>query len=605
VDTQGNHTDPRVAVFINAAIHGTGEVCRLTRLAVERHVHDLERSESDSSYPFYFDADAARVALDFCKLVHHYKGEWVGQVFDPRPDQAFLLWCVFGWKRREDGRRRFREVLYEVAKKNGKTFLGAVVALLLLLLDGEAGAEIYSTAAKRDQAALAWKDAAAIVRASPALAKRIQLPRGRFAYNMFVAKTGSKYQALSAEDQGSDGVMPSGVINDELHRQVGRDLYDVLKYGSRSRRQPLFLHATTAGDELETSLYDEIHSYATDVLEGVVEGAAADEFFALVFTLDEGDDWKNKEVWIKANPGLGVNLRHEDLEKDFREAIDKPAAEASFKRLRLNVRTSTSAPWIRGEDWDACFDRELVGWEGWQGNVAYGGLDLGSTTDTCSFATLLPRGDVIGIRCMSWCPGDLLEQRADRDRAGYVEWARQGWLKPTPGNVADYRWIEQTLVEWSKLYAYREIGYDRAKAVDVVVRMADAGVPLVEVGQGPVNMTAPIQRFEDLVISRAIRHDGNPLLKWYILNAKCYEVSSGSTTLKKLKKANYRARIDGVSASLNATRLYLDLNPGQEDSGYGEDYYAEPPTASEPPAEEADARPSASGYGDYFKESEP
>jgi len=589
-----------VAAFIRSVHDGGVPACRYVHLAVERHLRDLERSRSDSSYPYEFDFSAGQVILDFCKLAHHWKGEWAGQTFDPRPDQAFMLWCLWGWKRREDGRRRFREALYEVGKKNGKTWIAAIVALALLVLDDEAGAEVYSTATKRDQAKLAWKDAAKIVSASPQLRRRIGLPRGEHTYQMFVEKSGSIYKALSSDDIGADGVMPSGVINDELHRQVGRDLYDVLKYGSRSRRQPLFLHATTAGDELETSLYDEIHSYAIEILEGVVEGPSADEFFALIFTLDvdeegNGDDWKDRRNWIKANPGLGVNLRAEDLDKDFAEAIAKPSAEAAFKRLRLNIRTSSSFPWIRAEDWDACFDPSLVGWPGWDGAEAYGGLDLGSTTDLCAFASLLPRDNVLAIRAMFWCPKDLLAQRADRDRAKYVEWAQQGWLKPTPGNVADYRWIQQTLTEWAGRYSYRQIGFDRAKAADVVVRMTESGLPLVEVGQGPVNMTGPISRFEDLITSQTLRHDGNPLLKWCVLNAKCYEVSSGSTLLKKLKKANYRARIDGVSAGLNALRLWMDLDPGQQPSGY-EEYYDETPPGEEPPAP-----PSESGYATYFE----
>jgi len=564
-----NRTDPRVVQFIEDVTSGSGKYCRLTVLAVERHLRDLEHAAA-SSYPYEFDFNKAQVALDFCKLVRHWKGEWAGQVFDPRPDEAFLLWCVFGWVRRESRLRRFRELLYEIAKKNGKTFVAAIVALLLLVLDREAGAEIYSTATMRDQAALAWQDAAKIVNASPALRSRIEVPKGRHSYTMYT-QAGAKYKVLSAEDKGQDGVMPHGVINDELHRQDGRTLYDVLKYGSRSRRQPLFGHFTTAGDELDTTLYGEVHDYAIEILEGTVTGPAADEFFALIFTLDEGDDWKNPRAWVKANPGLGVNLRQDDLEKDFAEAVAKPAAEASFKRLRLNVRTTSSMPWIRAEDWDACFDPELVGWpdERFLAHPAFGGLDLGSTTDLTAFATLFPLdGDAVAIKLIGWCPEQHIAQRADRDRTPYLVWASQGWLKPTPGNVTDYRWIQRELETAATRYAYSEIGYDQARAADVVVRMADAGLPLVAVPQGPVQMTAPITRLEDLVLARRVRHDGNPLLKQCVLNARCVEVASGSTTLKKLRKANYRARIDGATATLNALALYLQSPPGAGMANY-------------------------------------
>jgi len=390
---------------------------------------------------------------------------------------------------------------------------------------------------------------------------------------MSVPSTDSKYQALSSEDEGADGVMPLGVINDELHRQTDRTLYDILKYGSRSRRQPMFCHFTTAGDEQDTTLYGEIHDYAIDILEGIITGPSADELFVLIFTLDEDDDWKDRRVWIKANPGLGVNLRIEDLDKDFAEAMAKPAAEAGFKRLRLNVRTTTSNPWIRAEDWDACFDSELVGWPAstWSQHRAFGGLDLASTTDLCSFSTVFPNGNDIACRNLSWCPADQIAARADRDRSQYVAWAASshGWLQPTDGDITDYRWIEQTLIQWSKLYQYAEIGYDKAKAADVVVRMADAGLPLVIVPQGPVEMNLPITRMEDMVLARRFRHDGNPLLKWYILNVRCVEVPSGNTTLKKIRKANYRSRIDGATSTLNAlSRLLVAPNAGPKRSVY-------------------------------------
>ncbi len=567
--TLDKRTDPRVAQFIGDVLSGSGKFCRLTVKAVERHLADLEHA-GDPSYPYEFDFAKAQIALDFCKLVRHWKGEWAGQVFDPRGDEAFLLWCVFGWVRRESRLRRFRELLYEVAKKNGKTFIAAVVALLLLVLDREAGAEIYSTATMRDQAALAWRDAAAIINASPALRSRIEVPRGRHSFTMYTA-TGSKYKVLSAEDKGQDGVMPHGVINDELHRQDGRTLYDVLKYGSRSRRQPLFAHFTTAGDELDTTLYGEVHDYAIEILEATVTGPASDEFFVLIFSLDEGDDWKDPRVWAKANPGLGVNLRLDDLEKDFAEAVAKPAAEAAFKRLRLNVRTTSSMPWIRAEDWDACFDPELVGWppERWLMHPAFGGLDLGSTTDLTAFSTVFPMvGDELAVKLIGWCPEHQLALRSDRDRTPYVVWASQGWLKPTPGNVTDYRWIEQELKDLNERFAYAEIGYDQARAADVVVRIQDSGLPMVAVPQGPVQMTGPITRLEDLVLSRRLHHDGNPLLKHCVLNARCVEVASGSTTLKKLKKANYRARIDGASATLNALALHLQSPAGTGMSPY-------------------------------------
>jgi len=563
-----NH-DPRARRYIEGVLSGSIVTGRLIHLAVQRHVDDLGRAETDPSYPYRFDEDAAQIALDFCGLVRHWKGEWAGKVFEPRDDQSFFLSTLFGWLRRADGQRRFREFLYEIGKKNGKTFMAAVVALLLLVLDCEPGAEVYSTATKLDQAKLAWMDAKQIVRASPELRARIAVPKGEHAYTMWVEATTSKYAALSAESQGADGLMPSGVINDELHRQVDRTLYDLLKYGSRSRRQPVVGHFTTAGDESDETLYAEIHDYAVQILEGIITGEAADEFLAIVYCLDPADEWRDPDVWVKANPGLGVNVRLDDLRKDCDEAISKPAAEAAFKRLRLNIRTTTTTPWIAPDAWAAC--RADIDWSEYAGRKAFAGLDLSTTTDLTAFAEVFPEPDGrVTVRCFAWCPEEGIRQRADRDRVPYDLWAQQGWIKPTPGRLIDYAFVNETIRAEAARVAFAEIGYDQAHAHDVAMRMADDGLPCVSVPQGPVHMTMPISRLEDLVTAGMLRHDGNPLLAWCINNAHVKDASGG---LKRLVKTSYRARIDGTAAVLIALRRWLDLGMVEKvTNSYGDAY---------------------------------
>lgn len=511
-------------------------VGRLVRQAVERHVRDLE---TGASRGLRFDFDSAQVALDFCRLVHHSKGEWAGQIFEPTDWECFILWTLFGWSR-ADGRRRYREALVELARKNGKTFLAAVIALILLVLDGEPGAEVYAAATKRDQARLVWDDAAAVVKASPALSSRIDVQR----LNMSISASRSKFEPLSADHKTADGLNPHGVVNDELHRHKDRGLYDVLKTGMGARRQPMILNITTAGDEDPETVYAEIHEYGIQVVQGVIED---DSFFSFIATLDEGDDWKDESTWAKANPNLGISVYLDSLRESFQQALKKPAEEAAFKRLRLNVRTQTSTPWIRLEDWNACYDPALVGWRDFGGRECYCGLDLASTTDLTARATLFPMDDLLAVQTVAWCPEDNLARRSDIDRAPYPQWVREGWLRVTPGNLTDYRYIEDDLSELCKTYAVREVGYDRALSYSVAPRLVDAGVPMVEVPQGPVNMTGPIMRLEDLVLSRKLRHDGNPLLRWCVMNAMT-KTSTGE--LKRLVKTSARARIDAVVATL-------------------------------------------------------
>ncbi len=574
-------TDPRVASYIRGVLDGSVPAGKLVRAAVERHLADLE---SGHLRGLRFDYTAAQTALDFCGLVKHSKGEWAGRVFEPTGWQCFILWCLFGWLR-SDGRRRYREALVEVARKNGKTFLAAVIALILLVLDQEPGAEVYAAATKRDQAKLVWEDAAAVVRASPALAQRINVLRS----NMSIPLARAKFEPLSADHKTADGLNPHGVINDELHRHKDRGLYDVLKTGTGARRQPLILDITTAGDEDPETVYSEIHGYGIQVAEGVVED---DAFFVFIATLDPEDDWKDEAVWHKPNPNLGVSVYVDNLREAFQQALKKPAEEAAFKRLRLNVRTTSATPWIRLEDWNACYDPALVGWNGFDGKECFVGLDLASTTDLTARATVFQVGDTVCVQTVAWVPEDNLARRADIDRAPYPLWVKDGWLRVTPGNSTDYRYIEQDLVGHCRRYVVKEVGFDQALSYSVAPRLQDAGVPMVAVPQGPVNMTAPLTQLEDLVLSRKLRHDGNPLLRWCVMNAM---VKPSSGELKRIIKTSSRARIDAVVALLMALARMTTMAPAPANS-YSDDRYFGGP------APLAGGRPLGGSYANYGEE---
>jgi hypothetical protein len=178
--------------YIAGVLDGSIVTGRLQRLAVERHVRDLDAGEEPG---LYFDQQAASRVIRFISLLCHSKGEWAGQPFLLSPWQQFLLWCVFGWKRAEDDTRRFRTAYVEVCRKNGKTTLAAGIGLYMLVADGEAGAEVYTAATKRDQARLSHAEAIRMVRSSRGLKRLVKVSKD----NLCVEDTHSKYVALGGD----------------------------------------------------------------------------------------------------------------------------------------------------------------------------------------------------------------------------------------------------------------------------------------------------------------------------------------------------------------------------------------------------------------------
>src|SRR5512139_1249755 len=289
--------------YIDDVVAGRVVACHWVQAACQRHVDDLKHGAERG---LHFDREAAEHVLKFFTILKHSKGEWAGRPLVLEPWQQFLIWTLFGWKR-ADGTRRFRTAYIEVARKNGKSTIGAGVGLYLLAADGEPGAEIYSAATKRDQARITHLEAVRMVKASPMLRKRIRT----FRDNLNIEGTASKFEPLGADADTLDGLNIHGAIIDEIHAHKTREVWDKLDTGTGARRQPLMFGITTAGYDRQ-SLCWTLNEYSKKVLDGVIED---DTFFALIYTLDDGDDWQDETTWIKANPNLKVSKKNDDLRR--------------------------------------------------------------------------------------------------------------------------------------------------------------------------------------------------------------------------------------------------------------------------------------------------
>jgi phage terminase large subunit-like protein len=322
---------------------------------------------------------ADRAEQFFEKYFSHTKGVLQGQPFKLAPWQRDIVRKVFGTLR-EDGTRQYRRVFVEIGRKNGKSTFGAALALYLLFFDHEPGAEIYSAAADRDQANIIFSIAKSMIEQNKELSARSEV----FARSITVPSTASSYKVLSADVPTKHGLNASGILFDELHAQPGRALFDVLSTSMGSRRQPLLIALTTAGYDRHSVCW-EVHEYAVKVRDGIIQDPS---FLPVIYAADEADDWKDPDVWRKANPNWGVSLQPTYFEEEFQRATEIPAYENTFKRLHLNIWTEQESRIIPMEKWDAC--ATPVSEKALEGRECFAGLDLASTTDICALVLVFP-----------------------------------------------------------------------------------------------------------------------------------------------------------------------------------------------------------------------
>lgn len=501
-----------------------------------------------------FSKDRAEAVCEFfAKFLRHSKGIWAGQSFELLPWQRDdLIYPLFGWVRK-DGTRRYRKAYVEIAKKNGKTQLGAGIGLYLLTVDGEPGAEVYSVATKRDQAAIAHDEAVRMVRASPALAARLKV---NYATKVIsYQKTNSKYAALSADAAGSEGLNIHGLIVDELHAWTDRPFWESLRYGMAARRQPLTFIITTAGVYDKASIGWQEHEYAERILQGTVDDT---ETFAYIAAAGPEDDIEDPAVQKKANPSYGVTIAPEELAKAVRDAKNRPNELNMLRRYRFNIWSQASTTWINLAKWDEGAQPEWT-----LDDVCelpcYIGLDLSSTTDTTALVAVFVDGDTYYLWPRIYVPQETARNRSQFEKTQYVDWVQQGHMVATPGSAVDYSFILADISGLAEQCNIREIAVDRWNATQLITDLENDGYPVVAVGQGYRSVSDPAKHLEASVLSGRVRHNGHPVLRWHVANTAIDQDQAGNI---KPNKARSRDRIDGVAATINALGRAMLLESG-------------------------------------------
>ncbi len=516
----------------------------------------------------WFDPAAAQRALDFfSELLKHVEGECAGKPFALEPWQKSYIANLFGWMRKDSqGRivRRYRETFLYIARKNGKTPLAAGICLYCLFCDGEAGAQVYSAAADKDQASLLYRHAKGMVEQEPELDKRAQIYK---ALKSIVRRDdpASCYRVLSADANTKHGGNSHLVLIDELHAQPNRDLVDVLQtsMASQGRKQPLLVHITTA-DFMRPSICNEKYEYACKVRDRIIEDPS---FLPVIYEVKPGEDWTDPKVWARANPNLGVSVSLDYLERECKRAKETPSYENTFRRLHLNQRTQNDVKAIDPEKWKACgHGADAIEWRQRQleqlvRHPCAAGLDLGSVSDLTALVLIFDLGELLAWLPFFWVPEETVRIRSKRDRVPYDQWVRQGFILTTPGEVTDYDKVRLDVNELQGKYPFADLAVDRLfQGAQLCNQLMQDGINVVAFGQGFMSMAAPVKDLFERIAACTIDHGNNPVLTWMASNAATEEDAAGNQKLSKKKSTE---KIDGLVAGVMATGRFLVAPPDE------------------------------------------
>lgn len=485
----------------------------------------------------YYDQVRANRAVLFINLLKHSTG---GELFNLQDWQKNdIIQPIIG-NIDEEGYRVIREVFILIARKNGKSELIAALVLFFLFVDCEYGSQIYSAANSRAQASIVFDAACAMIMQNPTLKKKCKIIRSQKRIVRY--DTNSFYRAISAESSTAHGFNANVVVYDEPHEARTRELYDTLITSMGTRRQPLFISITTAGQK-KAGLWWDLFEYAKKVKEGIVVDPS---FLPVLYYAEDDDDWTDEKVWHKANPALGTFRLIEEMRMKYKRALEIPSEEFAFRRLYLNQVIGDKTKWLDIRKWKA--SNRKIETKSLLKRDCYAGLDLSSTTDITALVLVfpLPDGEYTAMY-FYFIPEENMRERVKRDRVQYDVWAKQGYLITTPGNVLDYDAIYLKILELNRLFRICEIAYDRWEAVYLSTKLENEGFTMVGFGQGFASMSAPSKDLIKLTLSKKFHNGDHPVTNWMASNLVMRMDPAGNI---KPDKAHSEEKIDGMVASI-------------------------------------------------------
>lgn len=492
---------------------------------------------------YIFDEKKAQRPIDFIeRFCRHSKGEWAGKPVKLELFQKAFISALFGFVHEPTGYRKYRETLFYVARKNGKSTMLAGIALYCLIADKEAGAEIYSVATKKDQAKIIFDELYNMVKQSPDLLDVCKKRKS----DLYFPLTFSKCQPLGKNSDTLDGLNAHTVIIDELHAVKDRNLYEVMKQSQSARRQPLLIMITTAGTVREC-IFDDMYKYACDVADGNI---IDDTFLPILYELDSKEEWLNPMAWEKANPGLNRIKKLDDLLNKVERAKQSPRDLTGVLCKDFNVITTTNTAWLSFDDIN---NTETFNIEDFKGFYAIGGADLSITNDlTCATLLLMDKNEKRYVTQMYFLPRDNFLQRVQEEKIPYDKWEEAGLLRLCNGNTINYSDVTAWFIEMVNQYEITPawVYYDSYSARYWVEEMESHGFNMVRCIQGAKTLSLPMQMLGQDLKAKKINYNNSSILKWCITNTGIQEDRNGNIVPVKANSPKYR--IDGLASLLDA-----------------------------------------------------
>lgn len=524
--------------YVEDVLNGKIVVGELIKLACQRFKDDLQRED------IYFNESVVDKAINFIGTLKHFMGKSSGKHFKLENWQQFIIANIVGWYWTDGNTRRFTSSYIEVSRKNGKTALAAALCLYYLIADGEDGAEVDLAANSKEQAKIAFEFCSSF-------SKQLD-PKGKYLKpyrdNVQFALNNSKLKVFAADDSKLDGFNASFGLIDEYHAAKNSKVRDVIKSSMGMRNNPHLCTITTAGFDKTLPCY-KLRSTSIEILNKL---KTDDSMFIAIYSLDDKDNWTDKDNWVKCTPNLNVTVTSKYIKEQVQSAINNPSEEVGVKTKTLNLWCDVADVWLP-ESYIVKASKDIH-LEDFRDCECYIGVDLSATSDLTAVSYLIEKDNIYYFKTDYYLPESALVDKPDRET--YKLWKQQGLITITAGNVTDYDYITNDIVAASNILNIQKIGYDKWNATQWAIHATEIGLPLEEYPQTMGNFNRPTKELERLILSGNTVIDNNEITIWCFRNVELKSDYNGNVKPNKGIKSK---KIDGVIAIIQALGMYLTV----------------------------------------------
>jgi phage terminase large subunit-like protein len=480
--------------------------------ACQRHLDDLEWAKT-KDFPYQFDKEKAERICKFSTFLPHTKGKWAGQKIQLEPFQLFIFSAIFGWVKKSDKFRRYNVAYVECPRKNGKSQVAAMIGLYMLAADGEKGSEVYSGATSEKQALEVFRPAWMMMHHNEDFKDHLNISLSGNPKNptsIYRLYDMSRFEPMIGKP--GFGSSPHCAIIDEYHEHRTSEQFDNMNTGMGAREQPLMLVITTAGTDTSSPCYD-LHLRAIKVLEKTISD---DNMFSIIYGIAPSDDFKDFEVWKKANPNYGVSVNKDYLYRKYTEAMTDASKQNINLCMHLDHWMNAGVAWMNMVKWEACKDTTLK-LEDFNGQPCYAAFDLASKIDISSLVLVFEHNGGYAAFAKHYLPEETVQLAGNEH---YDKWVKQGFIIQTPGARTDFKYIEDDLKAINSDHPICELAYDPRESTYLINNVMEWLGPekCIEITQGPALMSEPMKEVEALIYDCKLWHNGDPVLTWMMGN---------------------------------------------------------------------------------------